>query len=159
MTEKITTCLWFDDRAEEAALFYTGIFKNSKIIEKMYYPEATEAVSGKKAGSVQTVTFTIEGRTFTALNGGPFFSFTPAISLMVSCADQAEVDTLWDQMLADGGEAMDCGWLTDKFGMTWQIIPAAFLDALKTATGDKRERMFAAMLAMKKLDVAKWLAA
>lgn len=146
----ITPFLWFDDQAEEAAKFYTGIFKNSKITKTTHYPAAAEAVSGKKAGSVMTVAFELDGREFVALNGGPHFTFSPAVSFVVPCETQAEVDALWAK-LTEGGSEGQCGWLTDKFGVSWQVVPAE-LSALMEDP-DKADKVMAAMMPMKKLDI------
>lgn len=141
--QKITPFLWFDTQAEEAAKFYTSIFKNSKIGSiKRYRPK----------GTVMTVAFQIEGQEFVALNGGPQFNFTPAISLFVNCETQEEVDKLWDN-LVDGGKPMQCGWLTDKYGISWQIIPAALGKLMNDPDPKKANRVMQAMLQMVKIDV------
>jgi predicted 3-demethylubiquinone-9 3-methyltransferase (glyoxalase superfamily) len=157
--QKITPHLWFDDQAEEAAHFYISIFKNSKILHTMYYGKAFEGVSGKPAGSVMTVSFEIEGQTFVALNGGPIFQFSPAISFMVDCKTQEEVDTLWEKLLENGGGEQQCGWITDKFGVSWQIVPSALGEMISTKDPQKSERVMQAMMPMKKLDIAKLKAA
>ena len=120
--QKITPCLWFDSQAEEAANFYVSIFKNSKIGNITRYGEAGAKVSGRPKGSVMTVTFEIEGQDFMALNGGPHFKFSEAISFMVNCETQEEIDEMWEK-LSDGGEKGQCGWLKDKYGLSWQIAP------------------------------------
>jgi predicted 3-demethylubiquinone-9 3-methyltransferase (glyoxalase superfamily) len=148
-SQKIRTFLWFDTQAEEAAKFYTSLFKNSKITSISHYRDAMP----EKKGTVMTVAFEIDGQEFIALNGGPEYKFTPAISLMVNCETQAEVDELWGKLTANGGEEVQCGWLTDKFGLSWQIIPEGFLDYI---TGDDEEgsqRAMEAMFDMKKLDL------
>jgi predicted 3-demethylubiquinone-9 3-methyltransferase (glyoxalase superfamily) len=147
--QKITTFLWFDHQAEEAANFYTSIFKNSKIISLTRYGDAGPAPSG----SVMTVNFQLEGQDFVALNGGPVYSFTPAISLLVNCETQAEVDDLWEKLTA-GGEEVQCGWLTDKFGLTWQIIPNRLMEFLDGKDPVRSARATQAMFAMKKIDLA-----
>jgi len=145
--QKITPFLWFDDNAEEAAKFYMSIFKNSRVESVM---RSGDAGPGPK-GSVMAVTFQLEGQTFIALNGGPQFTFSPAISLFVSCATQEEVDHLWEK-LSEGGEKEECGWLRDKFGVSWQIVPTVLGDLLNDpATSPK---VMHAMLQMKKLDIA-----
>ena len=150
MTSKpFTTCLWFDGQAEEAARFYTGVFKNSSIGRISYY---TAAGPGPE-GSVLTVEFQLNGQRFLGLNGGPAHKFTPAISVVVECADQAEVDYYWDR-LTDGGQEVVCGWLTDKYGLSWQIVPTAFLDMVTGPDQDKVTRVTAARFTMKKMDIA-----
>jgi predicted 3-demethylubiquinone-9 3-methyltransferase (glyoxalase superfamily) len=149
MTEqKITPCLWFDFNAEEAVAHYLAIFPNSRVISTTRYGEWNPA----RNGAVLTILFEIDGQRFLALNGGPHYKFTPALSLMVNCDDQAEIDALWDR-LAEGGEHIQCGWLTDKFGVSWQIVPRALPELLG---GDARqtERVMQAVMGMKKLDVA-----
>jgi predicted 3-demethylubiquinone-9 3-methyltransferase (glyoxalase superfamily) len=150
MTSKpFTTCLWFDNQGEEAAHYYTGIFKNSRINTVHRY---TEAGPGPE-GAVMTVYFELNGQKFLALNGGPLYSFTPAISLVVECADQAEVDYYWER-LGDGGQEVACGWVQDKYGLSWQVVPTAFLEMMADPDQEKVNRVTAAMLAMKKLDIA-----
>src|SRR5215470_8005460 len=150
MTSKpFTTCLWFDGQGEEAARYYTGIFKNSRITGIHPY---TEAGPGPE-GSAMTVEFELNGQKFLALNGGPDYTFSPAISTIVECADQAEVDYYWDR-LTEGGQEVACGWLTDKYGLSWQIVPTVFLDMVNDADQVKAARVQAAMLSMKKLDIA-----
>jgi len=147
--QKITTFLWFDDQAEEAANLYTSIFKNSKIMGVSRYGEAGPG----PAGQVMTVNFQIEGQEFTALNGGPEFKFTEAISLVVNCETQAEVDHYWEKLSA-GGEESQCGWLKDKFGLSWQIVPTALGELLGGPDPVKAQRAMQAMLQMRKLDIA-----
>ena len=146
--QKITPFLWFDGNAEEAANFYTSIFKNSKITETR---RCGDAGPGSK-GSVQTISFQIEGQEFIGLNGGPHFKFTPAISFLVNCETQQEVDELWEKLLA-GGQPMQCGWLTDKFGISWQIIPKALGEMLGGKDPVKSQRAMQAMMKMVKIDV------
>jgi len=148
--QKITTFLWFDGNAEEAANHYTSIFKNSKILNVARYGEAGP---GPK-GSVMTVTFQLEGQEFIALNGGPQFKFTEAISLLVNCDTQKEVDELWSKLTA-GGEEGPCGWLKDKFGLSWQIVPSALFRLLQDKDPEKSKRVMEAMLQMKKIDIAR----
>lgn len=146
--QKITPFLWFDSQAEEAANFYTSIFKNSKITNVARYGKA----GPEPEGSVMTVSFELEGQAFTALNGGPQFNFTEAISFFVSCADQQEVDDLW-QKLTEGGEEGPCGWLKDKYGVSWQIVPVALMQMLGDPDPEKARRVTEAMFQMKKIDV------
>ena len=148
--QKITPFLWFDNQAEEAANFYTSIFKNSRITNVMRNGEGWPG----PVGSVLTVDFALEGQPFTALNGGPEFKFTPAISLFVHCKSQAEVDELWSKLLEGGGEADACGWLRDKFGVSWQITPDVLLQYIQDEDPAKAKRAMDAMLGMKKIDIA-----
>lgn len=150
--QKITPFLWFDDRAEEAANFYTSIFKNSKIGKVAHYGEEGAKASGRPKGTVMTVVFQIEGQEFVALNGGPQFTFTPAISFVVNCQTQAEVDELWEK-LSEGGEKNRCGWLQDKFGISWQIVPTALGEMLQDKDAAKSSRVMKAMLQMDKIDI------
>jgi predicted 3-demethylubiquinone-9 3-methyltransferase (glyoxalase superfamily) len=154
-TQKITPCLWFDDQAEEAAEFYTAIFPNSKIVNISRYGEAGQEVHGKPPGSVMTVAFELAGQTFTALNGGPIFKFNEAISLQVDCETQEEVDNYW-QKLSEGGDekAQQCGWLKDKYGVSWQIVPRVLTEMLGDANTGKSQRVMTAMLKMKKIDIS-----
>ncbi len=145
---KIGPCLWFDDRAEEAAQFYVSVFKNSRIVKTTHYLEG----SPKPAGSVMTVQFILDGVEFVALNGGPQYPFTPAVSFMVNCDSQAEVDEYW-RKLGEGGTEVQCGWLTDKFGMSWQIVPNELLAMFSQPDRAAAQRAFAAMLTMTKLDI------
>lgn len=150
----ITPCLWFDTQAEEAANLYVSIFGNSRIVRVERYPEAGQEVHGKPAGSVMVVVFTIEGQEFTALNGGPQFKFDEAISFQIPCADQKDVDYFWSKLVADGGEEGPCGWLKDKFGLSWQVIPTRLTEMLSDPDPAKRDRVMSQMLTMKKLDLA-----
>jgi predicted 3-demethylubiquinone-9 3-methyltransferase (glyoxalase superfamily) len=145
---KITPFLWFDDKAEEAANLYVSVFKNSKLLNISRYGEAGP---GPK-GSVMTVTFELEGQQFMALNGGPHYMFSPAISFFVNCETQAEVDQLWANLSA-GGREVQCGWLQDKFGVSWQIIPKALMELMQDKDPVKSQRVFKAMLQMTKIDV------
>ena len=148
--QKVTTFLWFNDQAEEAINLYVSIFKNSKIINMNRYGESETDGQGK----VMTATFEIEGQEFMALNGGPHYQFTPAISLFVSCVTQEEVDELWNKLSA-GGEESQCGWLKDKFGLSWQIIPTALGELMSDPNPVKAQRVMQAMLQMGKIDIAK----
>jgi len=145
---RITPFLWFDDKAEEAANFYVSVFKNSKIGSVARYGDAGP---GPK-GSVMTVSFELEGQPFIALNGGPLYTFSPAISFFVDCKTQQEVDELWDKLTAGGGE-VECGWLRDKYGLSWQIIPTALLELMQDKDPVKSQRVFKAMLQMTKIDI------
>ena len=147
--QKITTYLWFDREAEEAANLYTSIFKNSKILNVARYGDAGP---GPK-GTAMTVNFQLDGQEFIALNGGPMYKFTEAISLLVDCETQEEVDRLWNKLTADGGEQSMCGWLKDKFGLSWQIIPSALFRLMSDPDPEKSRRVMEAMLQMKKIDV------
>ncbi len=147
--QKIHPCLWFDGQAEEAANFYTSIFKDSKIIEVMRAGEGGPDPSAP----VMVVNFQIEGQDFMALNGGPEFNFTEAISLVVDCGDQAEVDELWDRLTTDGGEPGECAWLKDKFGVSWQIVPRVLNELLADPDREKAGRVMQAMLQMQKIDI------
>jgi predicted 3-demethylubiquinone-9 3-methyltransferase (glyoxalase superfamily) len=150
--QKITPCLWFNNQAEDAAKFYTAIFKNSRINKFSRYTKAGREVHGKEPGSVLTVEFELEGQCFTALNGGPHFTFNEAVSFQVMCASQVEIDYFW-QKLADGGQEGQCGWLKDKFGVSWQVVPEDLPRMLTDADGAKRERAMSALMTMKKFDV------
>jgi predicted 3-demethylubiquinone-9 3-methyltransferase (glyoxalase superfamily) len=148
--QKITPCLWFNDNAEEAVRFYTSIFKRSKIGSISRYGDAGP---GPK-GTVMSASFQLEGQDFMALNGGPMFTFSPAISFFVNCETQAEVDELWNK-LSEGGEKQPCGWLKDKFGVSWQIIPSVLVPMLGDKDPEKSKRVMNAMLQMGKLDIDK----
>ena len=150
--QKIAPFLWFDDQAEEAAKFYTSIFKRSKIVSVARYGEAGAQASGRPKGTVMTVTFQLEGQEFVALNGGPQFTFTEAISFVVNCRTQREIDELW-RKLSEGGEEVQCGWLKDKYGVSWQIVPAVLSKMLQDHNAEKREQVMRALLQMKKLDL------
>ena len=153
--QKITPCLWFDNQAEEAAEFYVSLFKNSAIGAVTRYGKEGFEVHGRPEGSVLTVSFSLEGQEFTALNGGPHFKFTEAISFIVRCETQVEVDRYWDK-LGEGGDerARQCGWLKDRYGVSWQIVPAALFELMGGPDRIKSERVMRAMLQMKKLDLA-----
>ena len=154
--QRLIPCLWFDDQAEHAAKFYVSVFDtNSRIIQVSHFPNAGQEVHGKPAGSVMTVEFELFGCSLTALNGGPQFKFTEAVSLQVMCDTQAEIDHLWDQ-LSSGGDAsaQACGWLKDKFGLSWQIVPTMMAELFTSDSPEKAERAMKAMLPMKKLVIA-----
>jgi predicted 3-demethylubiquinone-9 3-methyltransferase (glyoxalase superfamily) len=150
--QKITPFLWFDNNAEEAAKFYTSIFKNSKIGKISRYGKEGHEVHGMPAGTVMTVEFEIDGQKFIALNGGPQFKFTQAISFSVDCKTQKEVDTFWEK-LTEGGEEGACGWLKDKYGLSWQINPTILGELLQDKDRKKAGRVMTAMLKMKKIDI------
>jgi len=150
--QKITPFLWFDDKAEEAAKFYTSVFKDSKILSVARYDDAGAKASGRPKGSVMTAEFVIEGQRFVALNGGPVFKFTPAVSFAVDCKDQQEVDRLWSK-LTEGGKEVQCGWLEDKYGVSWQIIPSVLSKMLGDKDPAKSQSVMKAMIQMKKLDI------
>ena len=152
--QRITPFLWFDNQAEEAVKFYTSIFKDSKIGKISRYDEAAEKVAGRPAGSVMTVQFQLEGQEFVALNGGPQFKFTEAISFVVNCQTQAEVDKFWKKLSA-GGKEVQCGWLKDKYGLSWQIVPTILGELLSGKDAAKSQRVMQAMLKMVKLDIKK----
>ena len=151
-TQKITPFLWFDSQAEEAANFYVSIFKQSRIGAITRYDDEGSKAAGRPKGSVMTVEFELDGQKFTALNGGPHFKFTEAISLVVNCDDQKEVDHFWGKLSA-GGQEVQCGWLKDRFGLSWQVVPTALIEMLQDKDPEKSKRTMAAMLKMKKLDV------
>ena len=152
--QRITPCLWFDDQAEEAATFYTSIFAGSRIVAVSRYGEAGREAHGRPPGSVMTVAFDLDGQSFTALNGGPVFRFSEAISFQVSCETQAEVDHYWDKLSAGGDpKAQQCGWLKDRYGVSWQIVPSVLPELLSHPDSEGSRRAFEAMLTMKKLDI------
>jgi predicted 3-demethylubiquinone-9 3-methyltransferase (glyoxalase superfamily) len=150
--QKIVPFLWFNDRAEEAVNFYVSIFKDSKVGNITRYDEESAKASGRPEGSVMTIEFQLEGQDFIALNGGPEFKFTEAISLSVGCETQEEVDELWGK-LTEGGEEGPCGWLKDKYGLSWQIVPKALGEMLKDGDTERAKKVTHAMLQMKKLDI------
>ncbi len=152
---KISPFLWFDSQAEEAANFYVSLFKNSKITSVARYGEAGPG----PAGSVMTIGFELDGQIFTALNGGPMFQFTEAVSFVINCEDQAEVDAMWDGLIADGGQPSQCGWLKDRFGVSWQVVPTVLHELIGGPDAAKAGRAVAAMMQMTKLDIAKLRAA
>lgn len=151
---KITPCLWFDHQAEAAAQFYTGIFPNSRIVSVSRYSDAGQEVHGQPAGSVMTASFELDGQPFTALNGGPVFQFTEAVSFQIGCADQAEVDHYWERLSAGGDpKAQQCGWLKDRFGLSWQVVPHVLPELLQHPDPVKARSVMQAMLQMKKIDI------
>jgi len=150
--QKIASCLWFDSQAEEAANFYVSLFKNSSIKSVTRYGDAGSNAAGRPKGSVMTVIFTLDGQEFMGLNGGPEFKFNEAVSFMVKCKDQAEVDRFWSK-LSEGGEEGPCGWLKDRFGLSWQIVPEVLENMIGDSDPQKAERTMQAMLGMKKLDI------
>jgi predicted 3-demethylubiquinone-9 3-methyltransferase (glyoxalase superfamily) len=152
--QRITPCLWFDDRAEEAARFYTAIFPNSRIGAISRYGKDAAALSGRAEGSVMTIAFELDGQAFTALNGGPMYRFSEAISLVVHCRTQQEVDHYWER-LSEGGDpaAQQCGWLKDRFGVSWQVVPEQLGELLGHPDPEKARRATQAMLSMRKLDL------
>jgi predicted 3-demethylubiquinone-9 3-methyltransferase (glyoxalase superfamily) len=151
--QKITPFLWFDDRAEEAANFYTSLFKNSKIGRIFRNTEEVAEKTGCPVGSVLTIEFEIEGQKFVALNGGPLFKFNESVSLVINCETQEEVDYFWGKLTADGGEESACGWLRDKFGLSWQVTPTVLIDMLHDSDQEKSGRVMQAMLQMQKIDI------
>ena len=154
--QRIAPCLWFDNQAEEAAKFYTGIFKKSKILAISRYSKAGYEIHQRPEGSVMTAEFQLGGQRFTALNGGPHFKFNEAVSLQVYCETQEEIDYYWER-LGEGGDpkAQMCGWLKDRYGLSWQVVPTGMEKMLKDYKSEKAQRAMAAMMQMKKLDIAK----
>lgn len=152
--QKITPMLWFDGKAQEAANFYVSLFKNSKIGDILRYNEASAQAAGGKVGSVLTVEFELEGQKFVGLNGGPNFKFTEAVSFTINCDTQEEVDKFWNELTADGGEESQCGWLKDKYGLSWQVTPTILMDMQKDKNPAKAKAVMEAMLKMKKIDIA-----
>lgn len=151
--QKINPCLWFDTEAEDAARFYCSVFKNSRVVRVSRYVDEGQEIHGKPAGSVMAVEFELDGQRFAALNGGPQFKFTEAISFQVHCDDQKEVDYFWKK-LSEGGKEGPCGWLKDKFGLSWQIVPQVLFDMLMDPDQAKSQRVTKAFLQMKKFDIA-----
>lgn len=156
--QQITPFFWFDGKAEAAATFYTGIFKNSKILKVARYGESGAKVSGRKQGSVMTVAFQLNGQNFIALNGGPQFKFNESVSFVVHCETQAEVDYFWKKLSA-GGQKGQCGWLKDKFGVSWQVVPSFIGTMMSHPDSAKSQRAMQALLKMRKLDIKKLRAA
>ena len=157
--QKITPFLWFDDQAEDAVNFYTSVFKNSKIGRILRYTEEAAEKSGHPVGSVLTIEFEIDGQKFVALNGGPLFKLNESVSLVVNCETQEEVDYFWEKLTADGGEESACGWLKDKFGLSWQVTPTVLIDMLHDKDPERAERAMNAMLQMQKIEIPKLKAA
>lgn len=156
--QKITPCLWFDGQAEEAVNFYCSVFLEAKIKTVTRYNDAGSKASGRPAGSVMTINFELHGQEYLALNGGPYFKFNEAVSFIVNCENQEEVDHFW-RKLSEGGQEQQCGWLKDKFGLSWQIVPTILPELLNSSEPDKAMRVMEAMLAMKKIDIEKLLLA
>lgn len=155
VVQKISPCLWFDDQGEQAAKFYAGIFANSRIVKIARYGEAGREFHGRAPGSVMTVAFELDGQPFTALNGGPHFKFNEAISLQVSCDTQEELDHFWEKLSLGGDDqAQQCGWLRDRYGVSWQIVPAKLADWASDPDEVKSQRVMQALMQMKKLDIA-----
>ena len=154
VSARVAPCLWFDNQAEEAAKFYVSIFKNSKIVTVARYPKAGQEIHKRPVGSVMTVAFELSGQPFTALNGGPVFTFNEAVSLQVYCDTQEEIDYYWDK-LAKGGDpkAQQCGWLKDKYGLSWQVVPKALADLFADHESETAQRAMEAMLRMRKIDI------
>ena len=150
--QKITPFLWFDNQAEEAVKFYVSVFKNSKVKGMTHY--TGEEPSGQK-GSVMTVSFELDGQEFVALNGGPRFKFTEAVSFVINCETQEEIDYYWEKLTSGGGEEVQCGWLKDKYGMSWQIVPTILAELVDEKDPAKSERVMKALMQMKKLDIGK----
>jgi predicted 3-demethylubiquinone-9 3-methyltransferase (glyoxalase superfamily) len=154
-SHNITPCLWFDSEAEEAARFYVSIFPNSRIGDISRYGEAGKEFHQKPVGSVLTIAFELDGRQFVGLNGGPNFQFNEAISFQIFCKTQAEIDHFWDKLTAGGdANAQQCGWLKDRFGVSWQVVPTVFMDMIRDPDSEKSGRAMTAMMGMKKLDIA-----
>jgi predicted 3-demethylubiquinone-9 3-methyltransferase (glyoxalase superfamily) len=153
-TQRITPFLWFDDQAEEAARYYTSIFKNSRILKVARYGKAGQEAHGRPPGSVMTVAFELDGQPFVALNGGPIFKFNESISFVVNCETQEEVDYYWEKLSEGGDEkAQVCGWLKDKYGLSWQVIPSILPELMSDPDAGRSERAMTAMLKMKKIDI------
>jgi len=157
--QKITPFLWFDNQAEEAAKFYTTVFKNSKVGRILRYDETSAKTAGRPAGSVLTIEFEIGGQKFTALNGGPQFKFNESVSFVVNCETQNEVDYFWEKLTAGGGQESECGWLKDKFGLSWQITPIVLIDMLNDKDPKKAGQVMKAMMQMQKIEINKLKAA
>ena len=155
MKQRITTNLWFDTEAEEAAAFYVSIFPNSRVVGVTRYPEGAP----REAGTVMTVEWELDGQRFVGINGGPDFTFNEAISFSIPCADQAEIDYYWDTLIGDGGEASECGWLKDKYGVSWQVVPRMLTEAMRDPDREAAGRVMRRMLQMQKLNIAELQAA
>ena len=155
LQQRITPCLWFDNQAEEAANYYVGIFPNSRITATTRYPSAGQEIHQQQAGSVMVVAFELDGHTFTALNGGPLFTFNEAVSLQVNCDSQEEIDYYWNKLGAGGDpNAQQCGWLKDRYGLSWQVVPRGMEEMLKAPESAGANRAMGAMMKMKKIDLA-----
>jgi predicted 3-demethylubiquinone-9 3-methyltransferase (glyoxalase superfamily) len=155
MSQRITPCLWFDHQAEEAAAYYVSIFRNSRILQVARYSSVGQEIHGRPPGSAMTVEFELDGQRYTALNGGPHFTFNEAISLQVHCDTQEEVDYYWDRLTAGGDpKAQQCGWLKDRFGLSWQVVPRILADMLSDHTSSTAQKAMAAILTQKKPDIA-----
>ena len=153
--QRIAPCLWFDSQAEEAVAFYTDIFKNSRVVQVTRYGEAGREIHGRPPGSVMAIAFELDGQRFSALNGGPFFTFNEAVSLQIDCESQEEVDYYWNRLSANGDVgAQQCGWLKDKYGLSWQVVPRVLFEMLTNPDPTKANRAMAALLGMKKIDIA-----
>jgi predicted 3-demethylubiquinone-9 3-methyltransferase (glyoxalase superfamily) len=148
-TQKMTPCLWFDGQAEEAVNFYLSIFKNSRLLKVARYGEFGPGPQG----SVMTISFVLDGQEYLALNGGPEFKFTPALSLIINCENQQEVDWFWEKLTADGGQEVQCGWLTDKYGLSWQVVPKQLLEVMTQAAPEVVDKVMQVMCPMKKLEL------
>jgi predicted 3-demethylubiquinone-9 3-methyltransferase (glyoxalase superfamily) len=153
--QKISPCLWFDGKADEAAKFYVSIFPNSRIVDTSHYTDVGQEQHGQKPGSVMTVAFELEGQSFLGLNAGPLFKFNESVSFIIYCETQAEVDRYWSALTAGGGEEGPCGWLKDKFGLSWQVTPTKLLEMVTSTEKTKAGRAMGAMMKMKKIDIAK----
>lgn len=151
--QKITTCLWYDKQAVEAINFYTSVFKNSGVGTTTRYDDTVSKAAGMQAGTVMTVTFELEGRQIIALNGGPQFKFNESISLVINCDNQDEIDYYWEKLASGGGQESMCGWLKDKFGLSWQVVPAELDKLMSSKEPGKAQRVMAELLKMKKLDI------
>lgn len=155
IAQKISPCLWFDQQGEQAAKFYVSVFKNSKIKHVQRYNRAGAEASGQPEGTVMTVSFQLAGQDFLALNGGPHFKFTEAISLIIHCASQQEVDFYWRKLTSGGGQPSMCGWLKDKYGLSWQVVPTRVLEMITDRNPEKALRAMAAVMEMRKIDLKK----
>lgn len=151
--QKITPFLWFDDKAAEAANFYVSLFKNSRVGATTRYDEASSKPSGRPAGSVMTVEFELDGQKFVGINGGPHFKFTEAVSFVINCENQEEVDKFWSKLTEGGGQESQCGWLKDKYGLSWQVTPTVLIDMINDKNPAKAKAAMEAMLQMKKIDI------
>lgn len=151
--QRITPFLWFDNQAEEAAKFYTSVFKNSKVTSVTRYDEAGSKAAGRPKGSAMTVAFQLDEQPFVALNGGPVFKFTEAVSFVINCETEKEVDYFWEKLTSGGGQEVQCGWLKDKFGLFWQVVPTALWKMLGDKDPKKSQQVMEAMLQMKKIDL------